>query len=306
MPDHDLQEPPAELAWKPNAPGAPDVLLWSELAYHGSPVDSSRSKQASFPGNSAILASPTIGQANPRLPRSEKALENLCRRFAVPLVVGYTRTDRVAASQERYNSVAFVDPNHGFQGSYDKIGLVPWTEFTPLEGLTSRKGSRFSHGAAYPVFTLHRSSAKQTFRFATAICYDIAFPHLFRRYMRAAEGVPDFFLVCSSEHSDSTGRMSRHVLSMAKVRAIECRRTIVRNVDRGHSGRIDSTGRLRDESIPLLVESPMPLRAVPIDNRSTLYVIWGDWIPAAIVSVLLVAAALKICSGAMMCRSKQQ
>lgn len=302
MPENVLRKPPAELPWQPNAPGAPDVLLWSELAYHGPRVDSSRPRHGTLAGTSQSSDNPI----DPQGTGSEKALEELCRQFAVPLVVGYTRTDHVEAVHNKYNSAAFVDPKDGFQGSYDKVGLVPWTEFTPLEGLSARKGSQFNHGTTCPVFTLDSATTGISYRFATAICYDVAFPQLFRRLMHTAEGAPDFFLVCSSERSDKTGQMSRHALALAKVRAIECRRTFVRNVHLGYSGRIDSTGRLRDGSIPLLLRSPTPLGEIPIDQRSTLYILWGDWIPSAIICVVLIAAALKVSRRASSSRSTSE
>jgi apolipoprotein N-acyltransferase len=264
--------------------------LWSELAYHGPPVDSSRPQQDALAGTLPPLDKPIDVQET----GSEKALEELCRRFGVPLVAGYTRTDDVGTTHRKYNSAAFVDPVDGLQGSYDKVGLVPWTEFTPLKGLSTRKGSEFNHGSSCPVFTLRSAATETSYRFATAICFDVAFPQLFRRWMHAAEGAPDFFLVCSSERSDKTGRMSRHALTMARVRAIECRRTLVRNVHLGHSGIIDSTGRLREHSIPLSLESPTPIGKIPIDQRSTLYILWGDWISSAIICVVLIAAVLKV------------
>jgi apolipoprotein N-acyltransferase len=211
-------------------------------------------------------------------------------------VVGYTRVDNTGAAPRKYNSAAFVDPKDGFLGSYDKIGLVPWTEFTPIEGLTSRKSAKFSHGSNYPVFELRSRANGKRYRFGSAICYDVAFPRLFQRYMRAAAAPPDLFLVCSSESSDKTGRMARHVLGFTKMRAIECRRALVRNVRFGYSGIIDATGRLRNESLPPVIESPTPLGGIPIDRRSTLYMWWGDWIPAGVACVVLLAVAARLYS----------
>ena len=296
MPERDLREPPIERPWKPKTPGAPDVLLWSELAYHGPPANASQSAVAWSAGASGTLGTPTAARVGEVPTEQDAGLEYLGRTFDVPLVVGYTRTERREAPEKRYNSAAFVDPKFGLQGRYDKVGLVPWTEFTPLEGLASQPGLKFSHGVSYPVFRLRTARTQEVFHFATAICYDIAFPRIFRRYMQSASGPPDFFLICSSERADGTGQMSRHVLNLARIRAIECRRSIVRNVHLGPSGRIDSTGRLHDFSIPPSLESPVPLGKIAIDRRRTLYVVWGDWIPTVIGCILLTAAAQKLAS----------
>jgi apolipoprotein N-acyltransferase len=288
MPDRLLQEPLAELPWRPDTPGAPDILLWSELSYHGPAVHSARVSEEGQTGDS-----PANVPVDPRSIKSEESLVALCRSFDVPLVVGYTRSERDDSGQKSYNSAAFVDPRNGLQGSYDKVGLVPWTEFTPWNGLSTRKGAQFDHGTAYPVFTLRSSNGQGSYRFAVAICYDVAFPSVFRRFMQAADGPPDFFLVCSSERSDKTGRMSRCALAMARVRAIECRRAIARNVHLGHSGTIDSCGELHEASLPSLIQSPTSLGAIPLDQRSTLSVLCGDWIPSAIIGLVLIAFAAK-------------
>lgn len=285
MPETQLAGVPAELPWKPEASGAPDVLLWSELAYTGPPVSAP----------SATIDYRTSAKSEPREPKAEQALERLCGHFAVPMVVGYMRVDDSAEVWRKYNSAAYVDPTDGFKGSYDKIGLVPWTEFTPMRGLTSRRSAGFTHGTSVPVFTLSCGNTGRTYRFGSAICYDVVFPQLFRRYMRAADSPPDFFLVCSSERSDTTGRMSSLVLRLAKARAIECRRALVRNVNFGYSGIIDSTGQLRNESLPLVIQSPTPLGRVPVDRRSTLYMRWGDWISATIACIVFLAAIAKCC-----------
>ncbi len=294
MPEEILRDPPVEMPWQTGASEAPGVLLWSELAYHGQSADFPRPTQATLAQGSEPVGRPTASHMDTGGDVSQRALENLARQFGVPLVIGYTRTDPIRAAQIKYNSVAFVDPRQGFQGSYDKVGLVPWTEFTPLKGLTSRKCSQFSHGTTCPVFELLDSTAEKSYRFASAICYDVAFSRLFRRDMRAAEGPPEFFLVCSSERTDRTGRLSRHVLNMAKVRAIECRRALVRNVHFGYSGRIDSTGLLCDASLPQVIEAPTSLGSIPIDRRSSVYAFCGDWIPAVIIGMAAAAVGFKL------------
>ena len=166
---------------------------------------------------------PTTADRGSLVERTNTALVSICQQYGIPLVVGYTRIDRDAVDPKRYNSTAYVDPVRGLVGSYDKVNLVPWTEFTPQGGLTRRRSMQFSHGTRYPVFELRSAASQTPYRFASAICFDVAFSDLFRGYM-ADDNPPDFFLVSSSERSDGTGRMSRHVLAMAKVRAIECRR----------------------------------------------------------------------------------
>ena len=281
MPDAALQDPLTNRPWSDGSAARPDVLLWSELAYHGPASDSAPSR----------LNLEARGRATAQT--TEQSLSALARQFDVPLVVGYIRATR--GEEAKYNSAAFVDPQLGWQGSYDKIGLVPWREFEPIAGFRPRKGWKFRHGANYPLFQLSGADGETRSRFGLAICYDVAFASLFCRAMRAADGPPDFFLVCSSEQSDNSGRLARHLLDLARMRAIECRRSLVRNVHGGYSGRIDSTGALVDDSLPVFIRRPTGLGPVSLDARSTLASLWGDWLSGTILGLAVLVIVSQCC-----------
>jgi len=292
MPEDVLHQSSGEIPWQPATSSTPDVLLWSERAYEGPPIPSSEITSSSRLLQIQQRDPSPVADTNSHEARQREALAELCRNLAVPMVVGYTRTDRTDGVGKRYNSVAFVDPKDGWQGTYDKVGLVPWTEFTPWEGIASQPGLRFSHGTNRPIFQLPGRAPGTSHPFAAAVCFDVAFSQPFRSYM-LQDQAPEFFLICSSERSDRTGQMSRHVLNMAQVRAIECRRTLVRNVHFGRSGRIDSTGRLLDESVPEVLRTPTSLGRIPIDRRTTLYVILGEWLPGTIIGAITILGLYK-------------
>ena len=67
----------------------------------------------------------------------------------------------------------------------------------------------------------------------------------------------------------------------------------MRNVKRGCSGTIDSTGRLTSELVPLELEAPELLGPIPIDRRGSLYVKWGNWIPLVLVAFVLAVIAMR-------------
>ena len=229
-----------------------DMLVWSETALLRN-LDNSRSD-------------------------ARDAIDACARSVGSTLVVGCVREE----AGQRFNSAAFVD-SHGIQGFYDKCYLVPWSEFAPWtwqRDLTSR--SAFSPGTRRPVFDIG------SFRCGISICYDAAFD----RHSRAFTPMPDFFVACSCETSDATGAVARLMLTMTRLRAIETRRSFVRNVEGGLSGIVDSTGAfvaVPDQAWP----GPVVVGRVPIDSRATFASVAGDWIP--ICCVTCVALMLIFC-----------
>jgi apolipoprotein N-acyltransferase len=269
----------------------PDLLLWSETAYDtricelGEGATAATASELPAPIRSEIS---DISEFTAR--PSARTLEDVARQTGSSMVVGCTRVVLTPTALHRYNSAAFLDPALGCTGAYDKVFLVPGWEFTPHVAFAGRDARKYDHGRNYPLFTLRSAQRGKEFRLSASICYDIAFPQLYRRFMRAAPPGPDFFVVSSAEGSDRTGSMARHLLALARIRAIECRRAVVRNVICGYSGLIDSRGAPPSPELPWRLVERAAVGPVPIDHRRTLYVLLGDWL--SIVAVISVFAAV--------------
>jgi apolipoprotein N-acyltransferase len=198
-------------------------------------------------------------------------LQQLASKTQVVAVVGSYRFNN---NQARRNSIVVINADGTVQGFYDKQYLVPGSEFTPY----GPKSSQRIRGTAAPVFKVREHY------FAASICYDLAFQRLYRRFMEA-ERTPDFFVVASNENQDGCGLISRHCLAMARIRAVEFRRSVVRNVRGGYSGVVDSNGQVQGPPLPWSVETATCVGPVPIDSRRSVYATLGDW---PLYSVLLV------------------
>lgn len=257
----------------------PDLLLWSEAVYdltvalptsqtdHGSDVE--------------VIA--------------YQRLEDFARRAGVALVMGCDRAENTPTDAEerskRFNSAVFIDADGRFGGCYDKVFLVPFSEFQPRHRPSfGHEGSGgCAHGTEYPVFMLAPRGDRPTCRFAASICYDSCFSRHFRRYMSNSIdfATPDFFVVASAERSDKTLCLQTAILRLVQFRAVECRRAVARNVSGGFSGIIDSCGRLVLATPAIEFDRPIMLGAIPLDARASLYVAWGDWMPIACCAALL-------------------
>lgn len=215
-------------------------------------------------------------------------LQNWSKHANAALVLGCNRQEHGPAGQLEFNSAVLVDRERGAVGWYDKLSLVPWQEFTPWWTYTAfrQAPSEFTPGRRAPVHSVWWPNGRRQVSLAVAICYDMCFPQVLRRYFHEPGQVPpEFFSVCSSEHLDRELRGQRALLAHARLRAVECRRAVARSVDNGFSALIDSNGSLRYLASQVTKQEPTSVGAVPLDDRYSLYRAWGDWVPSAAVAI---------------------
>ncbi|MBI2826466.1 MAG: hypothetical protein HYX69_17450 [Planctomycetia bacterium] len=239
--------------------------------------------------------------ATPGENESQQALrefENFAAANGSALVIGCDRKTGDDGSARRCNSAAVVDPARGCIGFYDKMWLVPFSEFHPpgRPAFGRMAMDRYAHGTELPVFTIEVGAPRRAYRFASAICYDTCFPESFRSYMRPAAGgeAPQFFVVPACESHDRGMRLQKVLLRLAQFRAIETRRAFVRNAEGGYSGIIDGNGTLVAGPPRIDFAEPCVIGRVPLDERASPYTRWGDWLPIACTGTLLVSFAASL------------
>lgn len=173
-------------------------------------------------------------------------------------------------------STAVVDPKSNKCSYYDKVGLVPWSEFTPRFRVPGTLGesANYRRGASFPTWRIEGEDA--SLLVGARICYDVCFPNLFRH---AGSATPHLFLVSSSEHSGRSGMLPKTMLRMAQFRAIETRRPMVRNVVHGFSGLVDSRGRFTQVGQGRELTRIEVIEPIPKDATFSIYSRVGDWLP---------------------------
>ncbi|MBD1941232.1 apolipoprotein N-acyltransferase [Coleofasciculus sp. FACHB-712] len=166
---------------------------------------------------------------------------------------------------------------------YDKTKLVPLGEFIPFEKVLGKLIDKLSPLDAH----LIPGKTNQIFdtpfgRAIVGICYDSAFPELFRR--QAAAG-GQFILTASNDAHYTSSMMAQHH-AQDLMRAIESDRWAVRATNTGFSGVIDPHGR----TLWISKMNTYQLHVATIYRRQTqtLYVRWGDWL----TPLLLVLGAI--------------
>jgi apolipoprotein N-acyltransferase len=163
---------------------------------------------------------------------------------------------------------------------YNKIKLVPLGEYTPFKNVLGGIVGRLSPVSEDGVPGTFDQLIDTPFgRSIASICYDSAFPEVFRA--QAAAG-GQFILTASNLDPYSEVLMAQHQ-AQDLMRAIETDRWAVRATNTGYSGIIDPHGTIVWRSQPKTYE----IHADTIYRRSTktLYVRWGDWLTPLLLAL---------------------
>ncbi|MEW5735230.1 MAG: apolipoprotein N-acyltransferase [Thermodesulfobacteriota bacterium] len=189
-----------------------------------------------------------------------------------------------------YNSAYLVAPGRGEAGRYDKVHLVPWGEYVPLKKympwikkLTQASGD-FSTGTPGKLLSFGPLHA------GVAVCYEVIFPGLTRR--QAQNGAN---LLVNMTNDAWFGRSSapyQH-FSMAVLRAVEFRRSLLRAANTGISALVLPTGRV-PERTEIFTDAEIVFD-VPLIQGTTLYQSLGDVLPLAccVLGLLFILAAIR-------------
>ena len=171
------------------------------------------------------------------------------------------------------NSAALLDPRGNETFLYDKIHLVPFGEYVPW-----RRWLTFTGRMTADIGDFHRGSEYTVGktaggRFGVFICYESIFPNEVRQFTRnGAE------LLVNISNDGWFGRDSapaQHV-AMARVRAVENRRWLLRDTNNGFTVSVDPYGRTVASLAPDIrgqLDAPYGFR-----SDLTLYTRYGDWI----------------------------
>ncbi|MGB6191428.1 MAG: apolipoprotein N-acyltransferase [Terracidiphilus sp.] len=181
-------------------------------------------------------------------PRFLEAMRSVAQAAQAPLVVGSIGMD--FSPEDRtwhdFNSAMVIGADGARVGRYDKIHLVPFGEYVPYSNLLffarklTGRVSSFTRGSERKVFRLNGR------RYGVFICYEAVFADEVRQFVRL--GAQVLVNVSDDGWYGDTSAPWQH-LNMARMRAIENRRWLLRDTNNGVTAAIDPYGRVR-QSIP--------------------------------------------------------
>lgn len=207
------------------------------------------------------------------------------KRIDVPLVTGMVvARKRAREPAELTNSAVLADGSGSVLGVYDKQSLVPLGErslsdFVPLFGRRLPPVSNFAAGGAAGPLELARR------RLGISICYEDI---LDRQFLESVRGTnPELLVNLTSDRWFAGSPGPKLHLAMARLRAVEHRKYLLRATASGVSALIGPTGRTEWQ----LAEGRATSGVVSVHwlDHPTLYQNWGDepWLLALIAGVVM-------------------
>ena len=206
-----------------------------------------------------------------------------------------------------FNSAAFIHPQYGYTGRYDKVHRVIFGEYIPLKdslpglhALTPFSGDfGIDKGDGFQSFSYRAADSERSWTFAPIICFEDTVPRVVRSAAKSGpngETVDCLVNMTNDGWFHGSSELNQHLIT-ATFRAVECRTPVVRAVNTGISAYIDGDGAIlepevfagydddqteffsyRDDSGNLRKSlNAVLVHEVPLDPRESLYLQYGDW-----------------------------
>ena len=173
--------------------------------------------------------------------RDRNPLQKKVNDSQIPLFTGtIDRNTNELGNQQYYNGSILLQPNKKPE-IYHKVKLVPFAEYVPLSeyfpslnDLNFGQGN-FTRGNEYKLFQIGN------FSFSNLICFESSIPNIVRKFVK--KGAQFLIIQANDGWLGNTSGPYQH-FELAKLRAIENRRSVVRSANTGISGIILPTGRV--------------------------------------------------------------
>ena len=207
-----------------------------------------------------------------RSPSMFLPLVNAVKRAGVPTLMGTLDFD-LANPSRYFNSAVLVIPDGTYEQTYNKIQLVPFSEYIPLQDKFKflRKlnygGSHFTPGDRFTIFDTN--SAK----FGVMICYESIFTHIARKFRSLGA---EFLVNITNDgwFGKSQGPYQHAMFNV--FRAIENRIWIARCANTGISMFVDPHGVITHRT--RLFERAVLVGEIELTHTTTIYDRLGDFV----------------------------
>ena len=231
-------------------------------------------------------------------PRFQKSMASISQTAQTPLIIGGIGTNTPSSTEDSgayYNSAMVIASDGNLVGRYDKIHLVPFGEYIPFQQYLT-----FAHKLTGRVSSFSRGTGRNTFRlnghrYGIFICYEAVFADEVRHF--AQLGAEVLVNISDDGWYGDTSAPWQH-LNMARMRAIENRRWLLRDTNNGVTAVIDPYGRVR-QSIPRHQVDALPAQYGFRDDV-TFYTEHGDvfaWLCVLVSAGVIVWAVKRVQRG---------
>ena len=244
----------------------PTIVIWPEAPSH------------------LISNDPTVREGAGELAREEDA----------PVVVGTLGVDvdkSAARGYNLYDSASLFGSSGEYLGRYDKIHLVPWGEYVPYKEFFAF-ASKLTEGAG----DMDPGHARTIFHsdghtYGIFICYESIFGDEVRQFVK--EGAEVLVNISDDGWYGDTGAPWQH-LNMARMRAIENHRWVLRSTNTGETTAIDPDGNYTMTTRHVRVAYALPFG---FEQGTTFYTRHGDWVAYGCAAITLLGVGFSLRRG---------
>lgn len=225
-----------------------------------------------------------------RDPVFRQAMENMARQTGSYVVVG-TMTSKPEDGGRPRNSAIVLDPQGREVLQYDKIHLVPFGEYVPEWAFPGKIGKITLEVGDFVAGTKYQVARTPQGAIGIFICYEAIFPQLVRRL--AAQGATVLVTISDDMWFGDSSAPFQH-LEMARFRAIENGRYLLRSTNDGITALIDPYGRVV-ATLPRHQQLVLPVHFSYLAGQ-TFYTAHGDvfaWLCAALSAALVAGWMVK-------------
>jgi apolipoprotein N-acyltransferase len=270
----------------------PDLIVWPETAYPFGFI-------VVDPGLEPSELERQVRSIAPKLPVKEwldkrtavaNDLQSLADEARVPMLVGSSVYHHQAARFDHYNSALLFQPSLPAGRPYHKMHLVPFGEFIPFIETVPWLANLTPYRDRIPTISFGRDAVVLPvgpYRIAATICFEDTIPQVIGRFFHgvAPEQQPDLLVNLSNDGwYPNSSELDMH-LAIGVFRTIEHRVPLARAVNTGLSALVDGNGEIR-AILPKNTEDALMV-TVPLDDRTTCYSRWGDWLGQSCLAVTI-------------------
>ena len=292
----------------------PDLILWPETMLPYPLYEADADLSLARRGELAPRYDPTSWNR----PETPAALRDLAASADADLLLGSTVVRLTADGIKRFNTALPITPD-GVGTWYAKRHRVPFGEYLPLTDFLPPL-ARFAESTGLPTLAAGRQTEAielAGLKVLPLICFEDTVPHLVRSAAREAAAKSGHVDVIANLTNDGwfhgSSELDQHLVT-AQFRSIELRLPTVRAVNTGISAVIDGNGRVRQPETLIDLDgeaagrprtgmkdatgtyhrqfSGVLLAAIPLDARSSLYLLLGDWLAGGCLLMTLLALAV--------------
>jgi len=194
------------------------------------------------------------------------------KNIKIPMLIGFDTLDFNSKPPKLFNTVILLDKDKNIVGIYHKVKLVPFGEYTPFPFIIFSKIFPYLQGYDFSPGQKTNLLKHKGLSIATLICFEAIFPNFVANFAKNANLIVN---VSNDAWFGKTSAPFQH-LEMARVRAVETGRYLIRATNTGFSAIIAPNGKF--EKVSELFKKQILIGEVFTSKENTFWVSYKNFV----------------------------